>query len=371
MPQNDETGQGFFRIPRALFTEKYAGLRADAKLLYGMLLDRLCLSKKNNWMDANGRTYVYFSGKEIMRTFECQPGKADAMLKGLRNFGLIETKRQPNKAMRIYVREFVLISQPDGEEKDVPPADDDFPESPPSYDSGRKYENRNTENSETTPPHGAMPQNGIAENGTPGADSPSNVVRFPQSIPQSGPPAPDAESGIAKTGGWNCDFQPPELRKSQSSYTESIYPEYRETYHPPLVPTGEGGPDGPDIRQTVHENIEYDILREKHADDLPRLESVVSRLVEALRSGRPTLRVNGENLPAEEVKARLLTLTDGHIDYAIDVLSDPDTHITSIRPFLLTLLYNAPSQMDVWYDNKVRRDAERAAQAQEPVYASL
>ena len=43
----------FFRIPKALFTEKeFASLSTDAKLLYGILLDRISLSKKNGWIDS-------------------------------------------------------------------------------------------------------------------------------------------------------------------------------------------------------------------------------------------------------------------------------------------------------------------------------
>lgn len=360
MPQNDEIGQGYFRVPRILFTQKYVGLRADAKLLYGMLLDRLCLSKKNSWTDAKGRTFVYFTIEETMSVFACQPGKADAMFKELVKFGLVERKRQPNKPARIYVREFILVSHPDGEEQDVPPAEGDFPDSVPSDAFKRNYENRNTEKRDAIPANTAL-QCGVTENETPEPSSLPNVVRFPQGFQQSVPPAQGSESGIAKSGGRNCDFQPPDLRKSQSSYTEFNYPEFRDTYPPPLVPADEGGTDGPDIRQTVFQNIEYGILREKYADDLARMESVVSVLIEAVRSKRPTLRVNGENQPAAEVKARLLSLNDAHIDYAMDVLDDPNTRIGSIRPFLLTLLYNAPAQMDVWYDNKVRRDADSAA----------
>ncbi|MFT8888965.1 MAG: DUF6017 domain-containing protein [Ethanoligenens sp.] len=360
MPQKDN-GQGYIRIPRVLFkSKKYAGLRPDAKLLYGILLDRLCLSQKNHWADENGRTYVYCSIKEIMDTFECQQGKAEALLKGLDKYGLIERKRSPNKPSRIYVREFVLVSQgPDGEECDVPPLEDDLPEpdlpkpgTPNSISSiNRNCENRNTGNCNAA--KGSISAGSTKSKPSASAGL-SNVVDFPQAVET---PVKE-ETGIAKNNDRNCDFPHPELRKPQRSYPEFIYPECSDPYLPPLVPTDFGGADGSDIRKTVYKNIEYDILRQKYADDLPRLDSLVSRIVEALCSTRKTMRVNSEDIPSEDVKARLLSLNDGHIDYAMDVMRDRSGNIGNSRAFALTVLYNAPLQMDEWYDNKTRHDAE-------------
>lgn len=368
MPQNDGNGQGYFRIPRVLFrNKKYAGLRADAKLLYGLLLDRLCLSQKNNWMDENGRTYVYFSVKEIMDTFSCQQGKAEALLKGLDKYELIERKRSPNKPSRIYVREFVLVSQgSDGKEQDVPPIEEDFPEPDANKpDTLNRYcENGNTEKRNTNQSEDHL-HGGIAKDEPPEPADLSNVVHFPQGSQQ---PAV-SNSGIAKNNDRNCDFPHPELRKPQRSYPEFIYPECSDPYLPPLVPTDFGGADGSDIRKTVYENIEYEILRQKYPNDLPRLDSLVTRIADALHSARKTMRVNSEDIPSEEVKSRLLSLNDGHIEYVLDVLTDNQAPIGNIRAYLLTLLYNAPMQMDLWYENKVRQDAERETQQPEQVYA--
>ena len=56
----------FFRIPKALFTEKeFEGLSTDAKLLYGILLDRINLSKKNGWVDADGYVYIIYTVAEL------------------------------------------------------------------------------------------------------------------------------------------------------------------------------------------------------------------------------------------------------------------------------------------------------------------
>lgn len=56
----------FFRIPRALMSdEKYHGLSTDAKLLYGLMLDRMCLSIQNNWLDDQGKVFIYFTLEEV------------------------------------------------------------------------------------------------------------------------------------------------------------------------------------------------------------------------------------------------------------------------------------------------------------------
>jgi len=92
----------FFRIPKALFTEKeFASLSTDAKLLYGILLDRISLSKKNGWIDNQGRVFIYYSIKNICEDLNCGTQKACKLLDELEKVGALERKRQglgrPNK----------------------------------------------------------------------------------------------------------------------------------------------------------------------------------------------------------------------------------------------------------------------------------
>ena len=57
----------FYRIPKALFTDSYfKDLSSDAKILYGLMLDRMSLSIKNQWFDEKNRAYIYFSIEDIM-----------------------------------------------------------------------------------------------------------------------------------------------------------------------------------------------------------------------------------------------------------------------------------------------------------------
>ena len=99
----------FYRIPKLLFTDKrFFGLSTDAKLLYGLLLDRMSLSVKNGWADADGRVYIIFTLAEIQKSLGCVEKSAVKYMKELEKIGLIEKKRQgQGKPTLIYVKNFV------------------------------------------------------------------------------------------------------------------------------------------------------------------------------------------------------------------------------------------------------------------------
>lgn len=59
----DAKNFAFYKVPKALFEEKYKSVSTDAKMLYGLLLDRMYLSIKNDWIDKQGRVYQYFTIK--------------------------------------------------------------------------------------------------------------------------------------------------------------------------------------------------------------------------------------------------------------------------------------------------------------------
>lgn len=98
----------FYRIPKLLFTDKrFFGLSTDAKLLYGLLLDRMSLSVKNGWADADGRVYIIFTLTEIETALRCVEKSAVKYVKELEKIGLIKKKRQgQGKPTLIYVKNF-------------------------------------------------------------------------------------------------------------------------------------------------------------------------------------------------------------------------------------------------------------------------
>ena len=98
----------FYRIPKMLFTEEiFEALSTDAKVLYGLLLDRISLSRENGWMDDAGRVYVYYTIKSVKKSMRCANTKACGLLRELDEFGLIERKKQGlGKPTIIYAKDF-------------------------------------------------------------------------------------------------------------------------------------------------------------------------------------------------------------------------------------------------------------------------
>ena len=88
----------FYRIPRQLIVgEQFRKLSTDAKLLYGLFLDRVGLSAKNGWYDEQGRVYIYYTINEIREDMNCGNDKAIKLLAELdtvKGFGLIERVKQ-------------------------------------------------------------------------------------------------------------------------------------------------------------------------------------------------------------------------------------------------------------------------------------
>lgn len=100
----------FYRIPKMLFTDdRFWNVSTDAKLLYGILLDRMNLSARNGWMDSAGRVYIIFTLEETMAALNCGDNKATKLYNELeKKCGLIERKRQGlGKPNLIYVKNFV------------------------------------------------------------------------------------------------------------------------------------------------------------------------------------------------------------------------------------------------------------------------
>ena len=99
----------FYRIPKALFTEpNFRELSTDDKVLYGILLDRMSLSLKNQWLDAQNKVYIIFTVEEIMDALNCANQKATRLMVELeKQAGLIERKRQGlGRPNLIYVKNF-------------------------------------------------------------------------------------------------------------------------------------------------------------------------------------------------------------------------------------------------------------------------
>ena len=113
----------FYRVPRLLIKdERFKGLSSDAKLLYGLMLDRMSLSMKNGWLDDENRAYIIYTVDAIMEDLGCSKPTCTKIMRELdsdNGIGLIEKKRRGlGKPDIIYVKNFASV--PDEKEPSNP-----------------------------------------------------------------------------------------------------------------------------------------------------------------------------------------------------------------------------------------------------------
>ena len=145
------------------------------------------------------------------------------------------------------------------------------------------------------------------------------------SIPILSPPSPLGEEAAA----------PPE-RKGTGAKSQSAVEIYREI---------------------IKDNIEYEHLCQ-YAKGIDRdmLDEIVDLLVETVCSARKTIRIAGDDYPAELVKSKLMKLDSSHIEFVFDCISKNTTEIRNIKKYLLAVLFNAPSTINGYYTALVAHD---------------
>lgn len=161
----------FYRVPKVLFTkEQFKQLSAEAKILYGIMLDKLDLSVKNKWVDEKGRVYIIYTIEQIMADMNCADQKATKLLDELeKKCGLIERKRQGlGKPNLIFVKNFItgvessMMAQIQNRENHDSGAVNittaDYPKS-----RGINTNHNNTENSDINPIQSGYDEDGMCE----------------------------------------------------------------------------------------------------------------------------------------------------------------------------------------------------------------
>lgn len=148
----------FYRIPKVLFKNpRYKTLTTDARALYGILLDRMELSRKNRWLDDLGRVYIIYTIEELMEDLGCAQQKAVKLLNELEKINLIERKRQGLcKPNLIYVKTFLPAVDNSGpsqirscENHNSGTVENTIPELRKSQ--GNNTDSKNTDKSDTDP----------------------------------------------------------------------------------------------------------------------------------------------------------------------------------------------------------------------------
>ena len=153
---------------------------------------------------------------------------------------------------------------------------------------------------------------------------------------------------------------PAQSNKDKSNTDLSITEQSNPIRSNPPASEGRNGTDGMEAREIYREivygNIEYDILREDNTVNRDQLDEIAELIVDTVCSARKTIRIAGDDYPAEVVKSRFLKLDSSHVQYVIDCMKNNTTYVRNIKKYLLAALYNAPATINNYYSSLVQHD---------------
>ena len=296
----------FYRIPKALFTDPtFSHLSVEAKLLYGLMLDRMGLSRCSGWIDRQGRVYIYFTHTEIQDCLQCGHNKAVRLLKELdQGLGLIRRKRQGlGRPDRIYVMNFV---------------------------SGQTSQNGSSASLKTPETEIQLSENGNSDTETSSFETSASPENSAAGIPKG-------------------ETNKTDLKQKESSDNKSI---------PPIIlPERKDGMDG--FEKILQEKWGYCALLDNYRAET--LDSLILLGADILASHKPTTRIGGQELPTQQVQQRLLSLDFTHIDYVLECFQKNNGPVRNVRSYLLTALYNAPATIDAYVENQFQQHEIKAS----------
>ena len=322
----------FYRVPKVLFTaECFKSLSCEAKVLYGLMLDRMSLSIKNRWFDEEDRVYIIFTVEEIAVLLNCGTQKAVKLMKELddnQGIGLIEKKRlglgKPNV---IYVKNFILKEKCSPEQRG---------KAPENLGNTQNSENHKSRIVKTTNQELPESQFKNEENHT------SRIVEITtQEVPNS-------QSN-------NTDINNTDFNETDFNEIDSI-----QSYLSPSA--GEVRPVGEDViermetyRALIQENIDYECFLDRREKE--DVDELIELMVEILMMPDDSVvRIGGADKPVSVVKSRFLKLTYSHIEYVLFSLHRNTSKVANIRAYLLTTLYNSSMTMNHYYQAEVNHD---------------
>ena len=294
----------FFRIPKVLFVDKrFKDMSTDAKVLYGLMLDRMGLSLRNGWLDDKNRAYIIYKVEDIIKDLGCARQKVAKILDELDNsVGLIERKRQGlGKPNIIYVKNFIYTENTD---KNTEVSNSNF----------LKYENHTSGNMKIKLPE--VPKsysNNTKYNNTDNNDTDDSIESY-----QDRNIEPETSDAI-------------EWMRNRNTY-----------------------------RQQIKRNIEYDVIDERF--DKAWLDEIVELMTDVVCSKEEHIRINKTDYPHEIVKSRFLKINSKHIEYIYFALKENTTKVRNIRAFLITTIYRSFDTADNWFNAKVNYDMLKPVQ---------
>lgn len=299
----------FYRVPKLLITgEQFRTLSMEAKLLYGILLDRVSLSLRNGWVDEQNHVYIIYTIEQIMQEMNCSNKKAVTMLSELeKKVALIEKKRQGlGKPNLIYVKNFFTANQSDCEyeQKEIIPIVDNSEKETPEMSNVHPQKCKNDTSGSVEATFVEMSEvHGIKTNINNTDFSDTNPI---SSYPQMGNDA---------------------MRASYTAY-----------------------------RNYFMNHLEMDALLSDKPSDRDMADGIIDILVETCCTTKPTVWVSGTEIPTEVVRGKLMKLSMEHIQYVIHCFNENTTKVRNIRQYLLAALYNAPTTISPFYRAWVNHD---------------
>ena len=321
----------FYRVPRLLIKdERFKKLSSDAKLLYGLMLDRMSLSIKNEWFDDNNRAYIIYTINSIMEDLGCGKEKAVKVLAELdytKGISLIEkVRRGLGKPDIIYVKNFASL-EGNVDKKKAGNTDKSTEVGKSDFRKSEKQTSRSQ-------------KNGLQEVGK-----------------------SDFKESENQTSG-SSEIETQEVGESNPNYTNYNKTDLKyieESHINPIIQSDSEKNDVMDNVQKcielIKENISYNHhMRYDGYGERELYNELFQVICEVVCVKRPTIRVAGEEYPYELVKSRFLKLESSHLEYVIDCMKNTTTKITNIKAYMITALYNAATTINHFYQQEAQHD---------------
>lgn len=334
----------FYRIPRILVKDdRFRNLSSDAKLLYGLFLDRMSLSIRNGWVDEKNRTYIVYKIGHIAEDLNCSEDKAARVLTELdskKGIGLVErVRRGLGKPDIIYVKNFVGAVERDPDE---PKREEKEPENPCSYtepvNCGFKKpqicdtRNRKSADQETVNLRLRKPQICDSRTRTDATQEPADC-------------GPINNTNINNTEKINTDSNLINLSWGGRTSVKNKLSEKKGQI--------DRMDDIKSLQALIRKNIEYEAHMKYDGPCERQLYEEMYQLIwETVCLKKGTVRIDRQDYPHEVVKSRFLKLTGEHLEYVRERMDNTTTNIGNMKSYLLTALYNAPLTMNHYYEQK-------------------
>ena len=323
----------FYRVPRVLIKdERFRELSSDAKLLYGLMLDRMALSRKNGWFDEENRAYIHYTLENIMEDLGCAREKCAKVLAELdskKGIGLIEKKRQGlGKPDIIYVKNFATLEVSIKSENDEQSPSDADVSTEVRKSNFKKFGNQTSESSE-------IELQEVRK---------SNLQRFGNQTSRS------------------SEIELAEVREPNPNYNNNNY--NNQSYNNPINQSENSDGDRMDemdsanaYMEIIKENIEYEHhMKYAQYSEKDLYQELYEVICEIVCVKHKTVRIGGDEYPYELVKSKFLKLNSSHLDYVISCMRNTTTKINNIKAYMVTALYNAPSTISHYYQQEVQHD---------------